>query len=244
MCDDPDPFGRAILDQQRGERTAPLVQYDGNATREHPIESFYFGSYDPDSERGVFLDSWLSGPLLDVGAGAGRDSLYFQEQFETVAIDVSEHLVETMGERGVEDARPVDMFALGEAFDRDRFGAVLVYGTQLGLVRSVQGLRRFLGALARVTDRNGTAVVDGIDPERVEPSELLGYRSDPTPGLAYRVMQFEYEDETGETLLFRLFSPDRLREAAVETGWAVSELRWSLDSGSEGYHYQAALTKS
>lgn len=244
MGEDTDPFGRAIYDHYHGERTAPLLQYDGKTTREHPIESFYFGSYDSNGDRGEFLDSWLSGPLLDVGAGAGRDSLYFQQRFETVAIDVSEHLIETMRERGVEDARTVDMFALGKAFDPGRFGSALVYGTQLGLARSMQGLRRFLGDLARVTDHDGTAVVDGIDPDRVEPSELLGYRSDPTPGLAYRVMQFEYEGQLGETLLFRLFSPDRLREAVIGTGWAVSELRWSLDSGSEGYHYQAALTKS
>lgn len=244
MSSDSDPFGRAILDHQRGDRRTPLFQYDGNATREHPIESFYFESYDPDSERGEFLASWLSGPLLDIGAGAGRDSLYFQQRFETVAIDVSDHLVQTMRERGVEDARTVDMFALGTAFDRNRFRSVLIHGTQLGLARSMQGLRQFLGTLASVTDHEGTAVVDGIDPDRVEPSELLGYRSDPTPGLAYRVLQFEYEEQVGETLLFRLFSPDRLREAAVGTGWSVSELRWSLDSGSEGYHYQAALTKS
>lgn len=244
MSSEPDPFGRAILDQQRGVRTVSLIQYDGNAMREHPIESFYFGTYDPDSERGVFLDSWLSGPLLDIGAGAGRDSLYFQQRFETVAIDVSEHLVETMRERGVDDARTVDMFALRRTFDRDRFGSVLVYGIQIGLVKSMRGLREFLRDLAYVTDRDGTAVIDGIDPDRVEPSELLGYRSDPTPGLAYRVMHFEYEDEVGKTLLFRLFSPDRLREAAVDTGWAVSELAWALDSGSEDPHYQAVLTKS
>ncbi|UPM41786.1 class I SAM-dependent methyltransferase [Halocatena salina] len=242
MCDDSDQFGRAIYDYHRGERAEPLLQHGGNETREHPIESFYFEPYDPDSARGVFLDSWLSGPLLDIGAGAGRDSLYFQQQFETVAIDVSNYLVETMRERGVTDARTVDMFTLRETFDRDRFESVLVYGTQIGLARSMQGLRRFLGDLAYVTDGGGTVVLHGIDPDRVEPSELLGYRSDPTPGLAYRVIQFEYEGQRDEPLLFRLFSPDRLREAVVGTGWRIAELGGSSDLDDP--HYQAALTKS
>jgi len=55
---------------------------------------------------------------------------------------------------------------------------------------------------------------------------VFGYREDPAPGLAYRVYHCVYEGEVGETLLFRLFSPDRLREAAVGTPWTVAEVRY------------------
>lgn len=237
-----DPFGRAIHDHQRGELAEPLVQRDGEVVCEHPIEENYFGEYDPDSERGVFEASWLDGPLLDIGAGAGRDTLYFQAQFETVAIDVSEQLIETMRGRGVADARYGDLFSLREAFEEDRFQSVLSYGTQMGLVGSVQGLRRFLGDLAHITRSTGTAVIDCYDPDRTEIEGLLGYRADPTPGLAHRVLHFEYEGDVGETLLFRLFSPDRVREAAVGTGWIVTEIR--RDPSDRAFHYQAALTKS
>jgi hypothetical protein len=51
----------------------------------------------------------------------GRETLHFQEQFETVAIEISEYLVETMRDHGVRDARHADMFELREHFDRDRF---------------------------------------------------------------------------------------------------------------------------
>ena len=233
---DHDPFGRAIRDHHRGERDEPLVDRDGEERREHPIEAFYFDAFDPESERGAWRASWLDGPLLDIGAGAGRDALYFQERFETVAIEVSEHLVATMDERGVRDARHVDMFALREAFDRDRFRSALVIGTQAGLAGSIQGLRRFLGDLAFVTTPDASAVLDGYDPDR-EGEDLLGYRSDPTPGLAHRVLHFEYDGDVGETLYFRLFSPDRVREAAVGTGWRVAEV--STDAG----YYRLALTK-
>ncbi|WP_132058321.1 class I SAM-dependent methyltransferase [Halorussus amylolyticus] len=235
----PDPFGRAIRDFHRGEQDEPLIQRDGEQTLDHPIERFYFGEFDAADESGAWLDSRLDGPLLDVGAGAGRHTLHFQERFETVAVEVSDHLVETMAERGVEDARRGDMFDLRESFERDRFQSALAIGTQLGLAGSMQGLRRFLGDLAHVTRPDATAVVDCYDPDRNRVSELLGYRPDPTPGLASRVMWFEYEDDTGETLLFRLFSPDRLREAAVGTGWEVE----TVDYGDDGPHYRAALAK-
>lgn len=101
----PDPFGRAIRDHERGQREAPLYQCDGTEAREHHIQSFYLDSRDPDDEGSRWRESWLEGPLLDLGAGAGRDALYFQERTETVALEVSENLVATMEARGVEDAR-------------------------------------------------------------------------------------------------------------------------------------------
>ena len=236
-----DPFGRAIRDHHRGDRDEPLVQRDGEEARDHPIERFYFGEFAADGEGGEWLESNLDGPLLDLGAGAGRHALYFQERFETVAVEVSDHLVETMRDRGVAHARHGDMFALREAFERDRFESALAIGTQLGLAGSMQGLRRFLGDLAHVTTPDATAVLDCYDPERERAADLLGFRADPTPGLAHRVMQFEYEGDLSKPLLFRLFSPDRIREAAVGTGWEAAEIRYGGDKGSPDY--RAALTK-
>lgn len=207
----------------------------------HPIERFYFGEFDMESEWGMWLQGWLDGPLLDLGAGAGRDVLYFQDRFETVAVEVSEHLVETMRERGVEDARRGDMFALGESFECDRFRSVLAHGTQLGLAGSMAGLREFLADLAFVTTDAATAVVDGYDPEHEAAADLLGYPDDPTSGLAFRVVHFEYEGDAGETLLFRLFSPERLAEAAGDAGWDVEDVRYG--SGSNPSYYEAALEK-
>ena len=233
-----DPYGRAIRDFHLGEQDEPLIDRCGDETREHPIERFYFGEFAPDDD---WLDSWLDGPLLDMGAGVGQQSLYFQERYETVAIDVSDHLVETMRERGVEDARRADMFALRDSFDRDRFRSAFAHGTQLGLAGSMDGLRRFLGDLAYVTTPDATAVVDANDPDHERATEILGYQADPTPGLAHRVYHSEYEDDVSEPLLFRLFSPDRVREAAIGTGWEVAEIR----RGPEGHgqHYRAALRK-
>lgn len=234
-----DPFGRALLDHARSERDAPLMQIDGEWEREHPIESFYFGERTAGDDSTEFLNQWLSGPLLDIGSGVGRDPLYFQEQFETVAIEVSDHLVAAMDERGVDDARHGDMFALREQFDRDRFASAHALGTQLGLAKSMDGIRSFLDGLAFVTESEAAAVVDNYDPTRIDGDEMLGYRADPTPGLAFRVMHFEYEGDRGQTLLFRLFSPDKLRAACVPTPWRVDTVRVPPESS----HYKAVLVK-
>ena len=236
-----DAFGRAIRDHHRGERTEPLLHRDGNETTDHPIDSYYFTEFDPDADDG-WLASWVQGPLVDLGAGTGRHALYFQQQFETVAIEPSPALVETMRDRGVEDARTGDMFDLRSQFERDRFRSALSNGTQLGLAGSMRGLSEFLGDLAYVTTPDATAVLDSYDPNHPVTAELIGYRHDPTPGLAHRVMFFEYDGASTPILQIRLFSPDRLREAAVGTGWKVAEVVRG-DAG-DAYHYRAALERT
>lgn len=235
-----DPFGRAVRDHYEDAQTSPLYACDGPNVQEHPIEEFYFESF-PDTARAEWLIERLDGPLLDIGAGAGKHTLYFQEQFETVAVEVSDHLVETMTARGVDDARNGDMFALPDQFARDRFGSVLVNGTQAGLAGSIHGLRSFLTDLAVITRPDATVVLDSYDPAVDTTTELLGYRADPSPGLAHRVFAFEYEETLGPTLLFRLFTPDRLREATVGTTWSVGDIE-QRNPNASGY-YRAALRK-
>jgi len=232
-----DPFGRAVEDHHRGERAAPLLQCDGPDRQVHPIEAFYFTG--PDEGELAWLERWVEGPLLDVGAGAGRLALAFQGRVETVAVEVSGALVETMGRRGVRDARAVDMFGLPDRFAGGRFGSLLAVGTQTGLAGSREGLRGLLADFAAVTGPDGHAVIDSYDPEDESASDLLGHRSDPTPGLGHRVMWFEYEGETGPALQFRLFGPEQLREAVGGTAWEVRDVR---RGGSHGY-YRAALGK-
>ncbi|PSP81844.1 SAM-dependent methyltransferase [Halobacteriales archaeon QS_4_69_225] len=237
---EPDPLGRAIRDHHRGERTHPLVDRDGGATREHPIERFYFEPVADDPDIG-WVESWLSGPLLEVGAGAGRHALYFQERLETVATDLSRHLVAVMDDRGVADARRADMFSLRAVFDDGRFRSVFARGTQACLADSPAELRRFLADLAAVTTRDGTAVLDGFDPGHERAPELFGHRPDPEADVARRCYHQTYEGAVGKTLSFRLVGPDRLRAAAEEAGWQVADVR---RGDPRTPHYQAALAKS
>jgi hypothetical protein len=236
-----DPYSRAIRDFYHDEYEEPLIQRDGAKAIEHPLKSLYFTEVTAEDEGVEWAASWLDGPMIDMGAGVGRHTLYYQDRFEVVAIEVSDFLVETMRDRGVNDARRADMFELRDTFERDRFQSAFAHGTQVGLAGSMQGLRQFLGEIAFVTRSDATASIDCYDPNYDATKDLLGYRSDPTAGLAYRVMQFEYEDDIGEPLLFRLFSPDRVREATVGTGWSVAAVRHSPDENK--HHYRAALSK-
>ena len=229
------PFANALADAHRDEMQGSLEYRFGDERHEADV-ALYFDRYEAEGASGAWFESWLDGPLLDLGAGVGRHALHFQERFETVAVERSERLVETMGERGVEDARVADLFALRESFGRDRFRSALAVGTQVGLCGSLTGLRAFLSDLAFVTDPGGTAVFDGFDPSHDRTREMDGYRSDPAPGLAHRVIQFEYDGTLGEPWCYRLFTPDRIREAVVGTGWRVADVRHGEGDWEHVYH--------
>lgn len=238
-----DPFSRATYDHHFDEMRGPLVQRSGERTREHDVRS-YFDVADvavADDPEADLLGYWLDGPVLDLGAGVGRHALSLQETFETVAVERSDPLVAVLRDRGVRDARTVDMFDLRAAFDRDRFRSALAFGTQVGLAGSIPGLRAFLADLAHVTTPDATFVFDGFDPQNEATQDLLDYRPDPAPGLAYRVAQFEYDGSLGEPWLYRLFTPDRIREALVGTAWELADLRYG--DGNWEHTYHVALRK-
>lgn len=237
MC--ADPFGEAIRDHHEGSRDAPLIDRDGSETREQAIQRWYFDSFD----RDPWFESWLDGPMLDMGAGAGRDPLYFQENHDVVAIEISPHLVTVMRDRGVADARQADMFALRDHFDRDRFRSAIAVGTQVQLAGSMAALRDFLGELAYVTTPDATAILHGYAPELSRTADIFGYRSDPAPGLAHRVFHCFYAGDVGRTLYFRLFSLNRLAAATVGTPWELADSRYGPAGDATPVTWYAVLTK-
>ncbi|GAA0222935.1 class I SAM-dependent methyltransferase [Haladaptatus pallidirubidus] len=234
-----DPLGSAILDYQRGGLRGDCKYRDGaDSQGGHIHENYFTPSEEWSDEWKTRFDS-LDNPIVDVGCGSGQHAEFLQASGEVVAIDVSPDAVEAASERGVEDTRVMDMFGL--EVPRDRFRSALVNGTQIGLAQSLAGARDFLSSLARITDENGVAIVDNYDPTKLDPEKLFGHRPDPRRGVAHRTFHVEYvrdgEREVGRNLHFVLFSPDRLRDAAVGTPWCVAKVR------ANGVYYRAVLRK-
>ena len=224
-----------MLDFQRGRHRGNCLHRDGDSVWDANVYGFYFRP--PESWDDALCDllDILPEPVLDAGCGAGQHSLYLQERGqEVVAVDVSPNAVRAARERGVVDARVMDVFDL--SVSPDRFGSVLVKGTQAGLAGSLSSMRSFLADLASVTDGDGVAVVDSYDPANLDET-FPGYRTDLREGLARRTFHVEYERptpvgwtrEVGPTLDFLLFGPGRLREVTEGTPWIVTDIHHQAD---------------
>lgn len=250
----PDPLGEAMLAYQRGEyHTGDLLYRDGEQVQDGHVEEYYFGDPSDPSEFTRRRFEHVEGPVLDVGCGAGRDALWFQERYETLAVDVSPGAVQAARERGVENAEVMDMFDLAVA--DGRFRTVWVTGTQASIASSLTGMSALLAEFARVTDADGRAVVDMLDPTVEGFEEAFGYRPDFRRGMARRTFHFEYRegreatdagteprpgDTVGRSLDFLLVDPERFRGAVAATGWSVADVL-RRDEGLA--HYALVLEK-
>lgn len=111
--------------------------------------------------------------ILEIGAGVGTDARYFQDQgFEVLATDLSQKMVETCQEHGL-DAQVLDIYEL-DKFNR-KFDAI--YSLNVLLHIPPQDLKHVLTAIENCLQPNGLfyyGVYGGVDKEEVhtDPSRM------------------------------------------------------------------------
>src|SRR6266516_7696989 len=103
------------------------------------------------------------GPVLDLGAGAGRASLYLQERgLRVTAVEASPGAVEVCRRRGVADVRLGDLN--DPPADLPWAGVLLLCGN-LGLGGSWEGNRRLLARLAELAAPGAVLAGDSVTPD-------------------------------------------------------------------------------
>jgi SAM-dependent methyltransferase len=168
------------------------------------------------------LLEFIEGPVLDVGAGAGRTSLPLQQHgIEVVAIDREQVCVEIMRKRGVEHALQADIF---DFESERRFKTILFMDATFGLVGTRDRIGPLLDKLRGLLDPDGVVLVqDGMIGTTLREFE-------------YR---FVYRDLVGTPFRWLNFPLDVLRAEVAAHGWTL-ELR----STGPGHMYVAALRPS
>jgi SAM-dependent methyltransferase len=161
-----DAFGAALLDYLDGKEVPELALEvegdDGIGPAMHP-EWFFRGF-----ERWEWWDRELlprieRGPVLDLGAGAGRAGLYLQERgLPVTAVEASPGAADVCRRRGLADVR------LGDVNDPpadQAWAAVLLLCGNLGLGGSWEGNRRLLGRLAELAAPGAVLIGDSVTPD-------------------------------------------------------------------------------
>jgi SAM-dependent methyltransferase len=177
-----DAFGAALLDYLEGKDVPELVLEDrGGRTGPAMHPEWFFRSFEQwDWQEREILPLVAQGPVLDLGAGAGRAALYLQQRgLSVTAVDASPGAAEVCRRRGVADVR------LGDVNDPPgdrRWAAVLLLCGNLGLGGSWDGTRRLLARLAELVMPGAVLAGDSVTPAGPPQVDLrIRYRGLVTP---------------------------------------------------------------
>ncbi|MFO0691049.1 MAG: class I SAM-dependent methyltransferase [Myxococcota bacterium] len=233
-----EPLAAALLDHHRDGRPRRVT-----ALRADGVE------FEIETEEYFTLDGELApldrlalararGRVLDVGAGSGRHALALQAKgCEVVAIDVSPACVELCRERGIRDARVVDVMTIGAQDDRGlgRFDTIFFGMQTIGVAGGVRPLRILLSRLRGLLAPGGIVLADS--------SELReawdGDAADRSPARGEIVLETRYGRLRGEPFPWvYLAEPDLV--AVAEAAGYVAETLMRVESGEYLLELRAA----
>jgi SAM-dependent methyltransferase len=169
------------------------------------------------------------GHILDVGAGSGCHALALQKLGKKVtAIDISELSVNVMCERGVDDARAIDLYDehLAETYD-----TILLLMNGSGIIGNMEGMERFFMRMKQLLRPGGCIYMDSSDLKYLFEEEDGSFVID-IAGDYYGLVDFrmQYKQVKGEAFDWLYIDFETLTFYAEQYGFSTELI-------CEGEHY-------
>jgi SAM-dependent methyltransferase len=218
-----DLHGQAMLDYLNGEKDAYCILRRDDGIAYLPIYARQF--FYPDGLPAIdqIAVRHCVGRVLDIGAGAGSHSLAIHEKgINVTSVEISPKAVEVMRRRGV--PYPI----VGDVFDSypAPFDTVLVI-LNIGIVRNLAGLSRFLRHLDGLLTDSGRLITDSIDPRDSADESYRKYTQAKVAEGRYlgeRTVRFEYKEETSDWFEWMHVDPVTLEEYVRKAGYVMEAL--------------------
>ena len=230
-----DPMGAAIYDYHKNGKAGKLRVFSSQFDEDEiPVEQL-FRTLDEMPQLEQQALTLASGKILDVGAGSGCHALALQAMGkEVTAIDISELSVEVMRQRGVSDARAVDLY--DEHF-AEQYDTVLLLMNGSGIIGNIDGMERFFLRMKQLLKPGGSIYMDSSDLKYLFEEEDGSYLIDIADDY-YGVVDFrmQYKQVKGDTFDWLYIDFDTLSYYAEQYGFSAE-----LVSQGEHYDYLAVL---
>ena len=219
---DQDLFGQALMDRLNGKRYKLYMERDDGMFDEQDM-AFYFKEFPqfPESERKAL--KYTKGKVLDIGVGAGRVSLYLQDNgHEVLGIDISDKALEVCRLRGVKWLEKMDACEL--PLKKNSFDTAVAFFNNFGLCGSMSGVERMLRRLHSVISDNGLFLAESLDPTDTKKRVHLRYhklnkeRGRPVGQVTLRT---HYKGKKSGWWDLLLLTPVEVKELCDKTGWKI-----------------------
>jgi SAM-dependent methyltransferase len=240
LSSEQDAFGHMMEDYLTNKGGYEIIERDDGYFDVSSGPQLYFAPYKEwwSIERQAM--SLVHGRVLDIGCGAGRHSLYLQEQgFKVTGVDNSPLAVKVSMSRGVEDARVVPITQLSSRLGI--FDTILMMGNNFALTGTPRRARWLLRRFYHMTTAGGRILAETLDPYQTNVPEHLAYHeANRQKGRLGGQLRFRvrYKKYVTPWIDFLIVSQAELQDLLEGSGWHLSHTL-----GSERGPYIAVMEK-
>ena len=235
-----DVFGKALRGYLNGDLPYHVIKGKNGYFNILNTEVYFANYSDWKYYEMSIITRNINGRVLDIGAGAGRHSLFLQgEGHEVHAIDISPSAAALMKMRGVKNVYLMDLNSLD--FPENYFDSVLIMFADLGLGGTIKDTKKLLKNLYKITTPKGKIITTMRNPFDTRESQYFGHYKNhkPTAKTTEKVMaRTEYNGEMGNWFSILMASPEGLGDLIKDTKWIISD----IVKGDDGF-YGALLEK-
>lgn len=240
LTDSQDAYGHQLTAYFKKKGGYEIVERDDGYFDISGGPDQYFAAYGswPQPQREAIAHAF--GHVLDIGAGAGRVSLYLQEQgFSVHAVDNSPRAIEVCRLRGVRSAEVLPITRLSA--QAGRFDSIVMFGNNFGLFGNRRRARWLLRRFHGMTSPQAIILAESNNPHQTDNPHHLAYQAaNRQRGLLSGRLRIRVRFQKYKTPWFEylLVSPEEMRAVVSGTGWRVEQI-----FPSEGPSYCGLIRK-
>lgn len=224
-----DPMGTALQEYIRKGKASKLRVLSSLFDEdEFPVSLLFRKEKDMSDIERAALDL-ARGHVLDVGAGAGCHTLALQNKgLEVTAIDISPLSVQVQRERGVRDARLVNLF---DPTFAEQYDTILFLMNGSGIIGKLENMPAFFDKMKLLLARGGRIYMDSSDLRYIFENEDGSMDIDLNAAYYGEVdYQMKYRNIAGPKFDWLYIDFETLSYYASEYGFTVTKIL-------EGSHY-------
>jgi len=238
--DQEDAFGELISAYYNGSDVVEIVERDDGFIDTSAGPHAYFLEYDQWPDHYKEAIQLVSGRVLDVGSGAGRISLFLQNQgYEVLAMDNSPKALQVCQQRGVINTVLCPITQLSNRVGI--FDSIVMFGNNFGLFGNFKRAKWLLKRFYGMTSPQGRIIAESNDVYATDDPIHLAYhqRNRQRGRMAGQLrLRIRYQNLKTPWFDYLIVSQSEMKEIIQGTGWFIRKF-----INSEGPQYIAIIDK-
>ena len=199
----------------------------------------YFENFEDLSDLQKNASTRVEGTVLDIGCGAGKHSLYFQEKgLDVYAMDNSLLAIDICQKQGVKNTILCDVNHFEKFDEAIKFDSILFWGNNFGLLQNASFFYYFLNLLENFSHKGTKIFLESMDPFGLgfQETETVDY-------VQHNLLQKKIGGQMHLRVRYKKYvtpwsdyvfaSIGELKEMLLNTNWVIEE---TLESSSDNQY--------